>query len=150
MKIVINGCYGGFGLSHEAIMEYAKRKGITLHARPSEQDRQRGVTDPAKAFMVEYLTVPPEEYDRQREVEREAARDGSGRDFSKSNAMYWSHYDIERTDPILVAMIEEDEEGKYDGPHASLHVVEIPDGVNWEIDEYDGIESIHETHRSWA
>ena len=29
-KIVYNGCYGGFGLSHEAIMRYAEIKGITL------------------------------------------------------------------------------------------------------------------------
>lgn len=30
MKIVINACYGGFGLSHEAVMRYAEIKGINL------------------------------------------------------------------------------------------------------------------------
>lgn len=29
-KIVINACYGGFGLSHEAMMRYAEIKGINL------------------------------------------------------------------------------------------------------------------------
>ena len=32
---------------------------------------------------------------------------------------------------------------------SDLKIVEIPDGVDYEIDEYDGIESIHEKHRSW-
>lgn len=30
MKIVINACYGGFGLSHEAVLRYAEIKGINL------------------------------------------------------------------------------------------------------------------------
>ena len=28
-------------------------------------------------------------------------------------------------------------------------IIEIPDDIEWEIDNYDGIESIHEKHRSW-
>ena len=38
---------------------------------------------------------------------------------------------------------------KANGRFAELHVVEIPDDVDWFIDEYDGIESIHERHRIW-
>jgi hypothetical protein len=30
MKIVINACHGGFGLSHDAVMRYADLKGINL------------------------------------------------------------------------------------------------------------------------
>jgi len=33
---------------------------------------------------------------------------------------------------------------------AELQIVDVPDGVLWEIDEYDGVESIHEAHRSWG
>jgi hypothetical protein len=33
---------------------------------------------------------------------------------------------------------------------ADLHVVEIPDDVNWEIQDYNGRESIHEVHRVWS
>jgi len=36
-----------------------------------------------------------------------------------------------------------------DGQYAELAVVEIPDGISYEIAEYDGIEHIAETHRSW-
>ena len=36
-------------------------------------------------------------------------------------------------------------------PHlyAELKIVEVPDDVVWEIDEYDGLESISEVHRRW-
>ena len=33
---------------------------------------------------------------------------------------------------------------------AELAIVEIPDGIEWEIDDYDGIETIAETHRTWS
>lgn len=35
------------------------------------------------------------------------------------------------------------------GDCSNLKVIEIPDDVDYEIDEYDGIESVHEKHRSW-
>jgi len=33
--------------------------------------------------------------------------------------------------------------------NSKLIIVEIPDDVEWEIDNYDGIETIHEKHRCW-
>jgi len=57
--------------------------------------------------------------------------------------------DIPRNDTALVRVVEE--LGKQaDGRHASLKVVEIPDGTEWIIDEYDGIERVHERHESWG
>jgi len=53
-----------------------------------------------------------------------------------------------RVDARLIAAVEElgrDASGRL----ADLEVVEIPDGVDWYIDEYDGIETIREKHRSW-
>ena len=56
--------------------------------------------------------------------------------------------DIPRNDPILVQVVEE--LGKQaDGELASLKIVEIPDYVNWEIENYDGCETVREVHRSW-
>ncbi len=54
-----------------------------------------------------------------------------------------------RTHPKLIAAIEKIGEEKSSGPHASIRIVEIPDDVNWEIEEYDGMETIHEVHRKW-
>ena len=54
----------------------------------------------------------------------------------------------ERSDPDLVAAVEFLKDAA-NGRSASLRVVEIPDGIGWEIDEYDGREHIAETHRTW-
>jgi hypothetical protein len=54
--------------------------------------------------------------------------------------------EIDRDDPILVQLVEELTEKNLQG---ALKVVSIPDDVEWEIDDYDGIESIHEKHRVW-
>lgn len=92
MKIVINSCYGGFGLSRIAEELYKERKGIT---------------DPN-----------------------------------------WYYYDIPRDDPILVEMVET--MGKQvNGSYANLKIVEIPDGIEWQIEEYDGTEWIAERHSTW-
>ena len=58
-------------------------------------------------------------------------------------------WEVERTDPILISMIEEDSE-KYSGQSARLVVVEIPDDVDWHISDYDGREHIAEKHRTWG
>lgn len=39
---------------------------------------------------------------------------------------------------------------KASGGFASLKIVEIPDDVEWEICEYDGLEWVAEKHRKWS
>ena len=110
MKIVINDCFGGFGLSHAAVMLYAELKGMVLYSQPSSFD------------FVYYL--------------------------DEAHTQYFS-VDVKRDDPILVQVVEQLGE-KADGFCASLKVVEIPDGVNWQIQEYDGNEHIAEKHWTWS
>jgi len=60
---------------------------------------------------------------------------------------FWT-FNIERDDPILIQVLEE--LGKdANGSHAKIEVVEIPDDVKWQIEEYDGAEHIAEVHRTW-
>ena len=113
MKIVINTCYGGFGLSDEGVERYAKLKGHMTW-------REDGV------FSSSFYIDPPG---------------------TKNRRGIWS-WEIKRDDPDLVKVVEELGE-KADGPHAALKVIDIPDGTNWELNDYDGIESIHEVHNSW-
>jgi hypothetical protein len=91
MKIVINKCWGGFGLSDEAVEMYRELSG--------KED--------------------------------------------------FSEFTMERDDPILVQVVEtlgEDADGRY----SELKIVEIPDDVEWYIHDYDGMETINESHRSWG
>lgn len=56
--------------------------------------------------------------------------------------------DDTRSAPELVQVVEELGE-KANGSFANLVVVDVPDDVNWVIEEYDGWETIKEVHRSW-
>lgn len=53
----------------------------------------------------------------------------------------WNVRDIPRTDPVLVAIVEEWGE-RANGPHADLQIRELPKGTLYRIDEYDGWERV--------
>lgn len=57
--------------------------------------------------------------------------------------------DEERATPELVAVVEKLGE-EANGECARLGVIEIPDGIDWEIEEYDGKELVAEKHRRWG
>ena len=57
---------------------------------------------------------------------------------------------ITRTDPLLIEMIETLGSAAVSGELATLKIVEIPAGVAWEIEEYDGLEWVAESHRTWS
>ena len=70
------------------------------------------------------------------------------RDGIKDDSHHFSQYDIDRDDPMLVQVVEELGEAA-DGEYASLRIANVPDDVKWYIDDYDGIETIREEHRTW-
>lgn len=119
MKIVINRCFGGFGLSDDAVELYARLKCIDLGPRNCSD------------FGGTYWYI--------NNVETEEN--------------YFSSFTIieqtTRADTTLVQVVEELGTAA-NGRFAELKVVEIPDGVEWEIDEYDGMEHVAEQHRTWS
>jgi len=59
-------------------------------------------------------------------------------------------YDPEfRSDPLLIKTIEILGEESSSGEFATLKIIEIPDNIDWQIEEYDGLEWIAEKHRVW-
>lgn len=52
---------------------------------------------------------------------------------------------VERNDPLLVQEMSD----AANGEHASLEIIEVPDDVAWQVEEYDGFEHIAEKHRTW-
>lgn len=142
MKVVINRCFGGFGLSKEACQRYWDIKGQQVWIEDDTKFKSFGL------FTV--WLVPPE--DRLESKEGEAFYSMSMEERKAYNEKHseqtWYYRDVDRNDPILVQLVEENSE-LYSGRCAELAVVEIPDGVNYEIEEYDGREHVAETHRTW-
>jgi hypothetical protein len=139
MKVVINKCYGGFGLSHEAMLRYAEIKGITVYPEESGYG------------FVKYYTVPV--HQRTPEVvgvwhELPLAERQRLNDQWRSERI--NDLEIPRNDDALVQVVEELGSKKASGRFAELKIVNIPDGIDWEVDEYDGLETVVETHRSWG
>ena len=66
----------------------------------------------------------------------------------ESKREIFSERDIPRDDSVLVAIVEEMGE-KANNRYSFLKVVEIPDNVDWYIEEFDGDEWVAERHRTW-
>ena len=62
---------------------------------------------------------------------------------------YWGLFSIRRDHPLLIKVVEELGE-EANGRFAELRVVNIPDDIEWEIEEYDGVEWVSEKHRTWG
>lgn len=60
-----------------------------------------------------------------------------------------AYTDVERNDPDLVAVVEELGE-KASGVGSRLKIVDIPEDIQWYIEEYDGREHVAEEHRRWG
>lgn len=150
MKIVLNKTFGGFGLSSQAIEEIAKRKGKKIYLftnrfkEPYLPTTHEAIeSEPFGSFVC--FTVPnPNDYNLNIKGE-----DGT---YKEANKTYESiSFEISRenrTDQDLVAVVEQLGK-KANGKFAELYVVEIPDNIEFEIDDYDGWETLRESHRSW-
>lgn len=140
MKVVINNCFGGFELSNLGELEYLKLKGKdAFFYKQTEYKHNGGVNL--------YKKISPNEGG----MFTHTLTKDMGDSFSEfpDDEFYFSSREIERTDKDLIKVVETLGE-KASGQCSSLKVIEIPDDVSWEIDEYDGFESIHEVHRSWS
>ena len=141
MKVVINRCYGGFGLSHEAVMRYFDIKGITVYPEQGKDHWK---------FWT-YWTVKPEDRIESKEGETFYAmsmEDRAAYNKAHSEQTIYAR-EIERDDPALVQTVEELGHKAW-GEHAELAIIEIPDGVDYVVEEYDGMEHIAEAHRTWG
>jgi len=136
MKIVINDCYGGFGLSYEGVMRYAELKGIKLYSEIKS------------SLCTYYLTSPEDRIVHDLETFNKLSLNERQEYNKKYSAQIFNWYLIERNDPALIQVVEELGEKSF-GQHAKLSIVEIPDGVSWTIEEYDGSEWVAEEHRTW-
>lgn len=147
MKIVINRCFGGFGLS-EAAYEKLIEWGVPVRKYiEQERNTDTGLYEPQPANDGEVI------FDR--ELTPEGENDLNDlywryKGKARTATRYWESWTRDaRTHPLIIRVVEE--LGKAaDGPHAELSIVEIPDDVDYEISEYAGSEHIAEKHRTWG
>jgi hypothetical protein len=136
-KVVINRCFGGFGLSWPAMQRYAERKGLVASYFPLSADTHRtvyGATPVDPAIHSVAIVVGPH-----------AVADWP----DLTDAFVVHHADIPRDDADLVAVVEELGSEAASGQCARLSVASVPADVQWTIEEYDGREWIAEQHRTW-
>lgn len=98
-----------------------------------------GLSDKAILKFAEYNSI---------KLHRRKDNFGNVDFYNEKNEFYSNRPECKRDDPILVKVVEELGE-RASGMSAELEVVEISDDVIWEIADCDGMETIHEVHRSW-
>ncbi len=101
MKIVINKCFGGFGVNKKVFKEL----GFTWDGYGDLENKDFGITS--------------------------------------------ENYYAYRVNPRLIESLEKIGLEKAGRRVAKLKIITIPDNVEWELEDYDGMESIHEKHRIW-
>jgi len=117
MEIILNKCFGGYGISAEAI-KLCRDAGATWAQWPN-------------SFL------PGEKYE-----------EGSDEICDRPYVPYEAR-DSSRTCPILIKLVKDGTTSVNDR-YAKLEVVDIPEGVAYEISEYDGIESVEAPRQIWG
>lgn len=145
MKVIINSCFGGFGISNDALVELMRIKGKDVYfyemvfddsdkytyAKTEATNKKLFVTAVCKDFGDVFAPKSDEQSDEFCEC------------FIQTNDEIW------RTDIDLINLLEEKGSEYVSGPYSRLKIVEIPDGIEWFVEEYDGSEWISEKHRTW-
>ena len=132
MKIILNKCYGGFSVSKDGYMLYAKKKGLPLYLYESDYTGNGEFiykkSNNDKSILRSYFTKDFGGYVKINNA-----------DYEKYCLYLGSKY---RKDPTLIEVVEELGD-KASGFCGELAVLEIPDNCYYKIDEYDGYESIY-------
>ena len=106
-QVVLNDCYGGFGLSKDAVSMLIDKYGLDI-------DSDYGYVDNDDFGIVD------------------------------------DNMDAYRMDKRLVSVVKKLGVKKASGKHAALRIVDVPDDVvnvhGWHISDYDGCESVHQSH----
>ncbi|KAE8558963.1 hypothetical protein [Paenibacillus polymyxa] len=126
MEIVINRCFGGFGLSTAAF-----HKLIELGWRVTVYTEDVEYADPT-AELVDTRSLDHND------------------SFFPPYSFIGDRDDKEiRTNKDVIAVVKALGD-KANGPCAELKIVEVPDDIEWIITDYDGLETVAEEHRVWS
>ena len=129
MQVAINRCYGGFNLSNEAMNKLIEKNSSFL------------------------LTYTPKEWFGKNEPNEEQIVDCMKKNSNvgyKDGKIYFFevHDKYVRIHSDLIDVLQE-LGPKANGCFSKIKIVNVPDDIEFEIDEYDGMESVEEIHRRW-
>lgn len=158
MKIVINNCFGGFSLSPKAVKRLAELQGKKCFfydgglSEPYKLINLQDISD--RSMFWSAFTIDDADYlNRFHEYQNKKWHSMTDEEKNLWNSEYekirLTSCPENRTDKLLIQVIEELGE-EANGNCASLKIVEIPDGIDYSIEEYDGNEHIAESHRTWS
>jgi hypothetical protein len=147
MKLVINKCYGGFSLSAEGVKKYAELKDYSCYFFK---------TDLSKGGENKLIPIDLKQANKEFSFTAFKVEDPVNYAKSKGKTVdeVWDEINVDnrpdnRSDPALIRTVEELGDIA-NGSCAQLAVIEIPDDVDYTIQEYDGIEWVAERHRTWG
>jgi len=134
MKIVINDCIGGFGISHFGMVKYVEHKYGKCFVYAFNNGGFNKVNDVPENTPSVFL-----------------ATDLGDRIYDEHIVVNKIFEDeIKRNDESLIYIVETHGELINDS-YSNLKIVEIPDDVKWHIGEGEmGGEWIYEEHRTWS
>ena len=141
MKIVLNGCYGGFSLSYEAMVLYwhARCRDLYFYRDISAYD---GYSKVQKYERISLADIQNQTQFNPLTGYIYCTTEDQGEYIFNFPENVVSDRDIDRTDPILISVVETMGPKAASGRFDALYIEEIPNVTQYKIDEYDGIEEL--------
>jgi len=145
MKVVINRQFGGFGVSREVLLRLIKMKSKFVKKENADK-------------YFSWGKYAKKDYNITKKSEFKPFKDGYLKHWFIDDWLvkdgFVFYVDDERinefrTDKDVIKIVKKLGK-KANGDHATLEIVEIPDDVEFEVQEYDGLEHIAEKHRTWT
>lgn len=162
MKIVINNDYGGYSLSPLAIKRFAEITGQSCYFFNKNYTKdglygnyyEISLEEANKTLFCTVFNVKnPNDY--LSKFHKKDHKSKTKEEIIEENKIWNQIYlDLrmfseDRTNPLLLQIVEELGD-KADGSCASLKIIDIPDDMEYEIEEYDGKEWVSEIHNRWS
>ena len=136
MKVVKNNCYGGFNISVQAQKDMIAMGCEHLNKVDFDEYFGRHITSLDEVDERGYTLRNSLEF--------------SGVLYDCDKRVVYLDGDNTRTCEHLIKLIETKGSSYCSGKHAELVIVDVPDGACWDIDEYDGWETVEECHRTFG
>lgn len=95
--------------------------------------------------FAKFLGIDLSELEKEDWFERSDSYHPSNEDFGIEDYNYYAY----RSNPKFIKALEKYGVSKANSQYSNIEIVEIPDNIDWEIHDYDGMETVHEKHRSW-